>query len=397
MPLNGAIRTKDAPNPAADWGADVLEPYLSRTTKELLAAFAHGREMIAEIEYGPALHKVIEKAQVVMDADAASLCLVDPSRKILQQVRLDPQKAAAIDFVEVDAGVATPEALERGQLVQRPDTCSVCTLSAQTVWCASADLAAAGRPVGTLCVMRAVGREPFSANQMRVLEIFAVWAGAAIANAQRVRAIHEATRDERERIAAHLHDNAAQRLTLLKLKLEQLEAAVGGQIDASAARQLAEARTISQDILGEVRAAFGDLRPAAPPDEDLVTALATCVEAFRETAEVPVEFSIAGVGSLPPAVQTQALHIVREALVNVKRHARAQMVRVSLVCSAESIGITVQDDGLGFDLTQAGTDRLHLGITIMRERAIRSGGVLLIDTQPARGTRVTVQYPLPSR
>lgn len=245
--------------------------------------------------------------------------------------------------------------------------------------------------------MRAVGREPFSANQMRVLEIFAVWAGAAIANAQRVRAIHEATRDERERIAAHLHDNAAQRLTLLKLKLEQLEAAVGGQIDASAARQLAEARTISQDILGEVRAAFGDLRPAAPPDEDLVTALATCVEAFRETAEVPVEFSIAGVGSLPPAVQTQALHIVREALVNVKRHARAQMVRVSLVCSAESIGITVQDDGLGFDLTQAGTDRLHLGITIMRERAIRSGGVLLIDTQPARGTRVTVQYPLPSR
>ncbi len=234
--------------------------------------------------------------------------------------------------------------------------------------------------------MRSIGRPPFSDDQRHVLEIFAVWAGAVIANAQKVHAMHEAARAERERIAAHLHDNAAQSLNLLKLKLEQLEAAVGGQIDASAGRQLAELRTMSQDILAQVRAAFGDLRPVAPPNEDLVTALATCVEAFRETAQLPVEFSITGLGSLPPAIQTQALHIVREALINVKRHAHAQMVRVSLVCSAESIGITVQDDGSGFDLTQVGTDRLHLGITIIRERAMRSGGVLLIDTQPQQGT-----------
>jgi signal transduction histidine kinase len=379
-----------------DRGADMLETYLSRTASELLAAFAHGRDIIAEIEYGPAVHKVIEKAQVVMEADAASLCLVDPSRKILQQVRLDPQKTSTIDFIEIDAGVPTPETLGRGQIVQRPGTCSVCTLSAQTVWCASADLAAAGRPVGTLCVMRTIGRPPFSNDQMRVLAIFAGWAGAVIANAQKVRAMHESARAERERIAAHLHDNAAQNLSLLKLKLEQLEAAVGGQIDASAGRQLAEAKTISQAILAEVRGAFGDLRPVAPANEDLVTALATCVEAFRETAQLPVEFSITGLGSLPSATQTQALHIVREALVNVKRHARAQMARVSLVCTAESIAITIQDDGIGFDLTQAGTDSLHLGTTIMRERASRSGGVLLIETQPGRGTRVTVQYPLSS-
>jgi two-component system, NarL family, nitrate/nitrite sensor histidine kinase NarX len=118
------------------------------------------------------------------------------------------------------------------------------------------------------------------------------------------------------------------------------------------------------------------------------------VEAFRETAQLPVEFSITGLASLPPAVQTQALHIVREALINVRRHACAHMVHVRLVCSAESIRITVQDDGIGFDLTQAGADRLHLGTTIMRERASGSGGVLLIDTQPGRGTSVTVQYPL---
>jgi len=293
-----------------------------------------------------------------------------------------------------DADTYPPEPVEQGLVVQRRTPCSACKLNSQVAWCVSADLSVDEQHVGTLCVMRNGGRSSFGLDQMRSLQLFASWAAIAISNAQKVSEARERARSERERIATHLHDHAAQGLGLIGLKLEQLGEylAAAGQVDGW--EQLAIARALTQDILQQVRAAFGELRPQTPADEDLVSALARCVDTFRETSQLPVEFTVTGPCSLPPDLQIQTLHIVREALVNVRRHAQAQYVQVHVVGDAHGVRIIVQDDGTGFDVTQIGKDRHHLGMTIMQERAQRSGGNLTIKTSPGHGTQVVLGFRL---
>lgn len=98
--------------------------------------------------------------------------------------------------------------------------------------------------------------------------------------------------------------------------------------------------------------------------------------------------------ALPPVTQTQVLHIVREALTNVQRHARARRARVYVECSGEMARFTVEDDGCSFDPDAAIGDH-HWGLIIMRPHAERSGGQLLIDSASGAGTKLRLRLPLP--
>ena len=89
----------------------------------------------------------------------------------------------------------------------------------------------------------------------------------------------------------------------------------------------------------------------------------------------------------------QALHIVREALTNAWRHAAAQRVTVHVERAGESVCITVRDDGRGFEPSAVDASA-HLGLTIMRARAERSGGALRVETQPGAGTTIVATFPL---
>lgn len=391
LPIDGASRT-NAPAPASDERTERFDAYLSRISTDLLATAAHGREIVGEIEFGAVLSKIIERAQVLLNGETAAICLHNPTGIGMQQVRPDPNGSSQVEYVTRDIGTPPPVPLEQGQVVQHRSACAACKLNRQVAWCASADLTAREQHIGTLCVMRGAGRPPFGPEQMRTLEMFSAWAAIAIANAQRVRDARESDRAERDRIAAHLHDHAAQSLGLLGLKLQQLEEQLVADGESNTRAQLTAVRALSQEVLHQVRAAFSDLRPQ-PLQEDLVTALTRCIDAFQDTAHVQVEFTVTGVCSLPPELQTQALHIVREALVNIRRHAEAKLVRVHLARDNESVRVIVQDDGCGFNLKTIGKDRQHLGTTIMRERAQRSGGSLTIETSPGHGTRITLRYP----
>jgi two-component system nitrate/nitrite sensor histidine kinase NarX len=89
----------------------------------------------------------------------------------------------------------------------------------------------------------------------------------------------------------------------------------------------------------------------------------------------------------------QVLHILREALTNIRQHARAERVQLQIRAIAGQAIFTLEDDGRGFDLNQPSkTD--HFGLQIMRTRAERSGGGLRVISAPGGGTRIEISFPL---
>ena len=144
-----------------------------------------------------------------------------------------------------------------------------------------------------------------------------------------------------------------------------------------------------------MRAALVELSDSPATPEDFTNKLTRNVAEFREAADLNIHLDLMSAGqvSLSHPAQAQALKIVGEALTNIHRHAQAQQVWVKVQARQEQAQITIEDDGIGFD-PGAISGREHLGLRLMRTRAERSGGSLIVESSPGAGTRVEVVFPL---
>jgi two-component system nitrate/nitrite sensor histidine kinase NarX len=98
--------------------------------------------------------------------------------------------------------------------------------------------------------------------------------------------------------------------------------------------------------------------------------------------------------SVPPDQAEQALRVVREALLNAQRHAKAQRIFVRLEQRDGEVQVSVEDDGRGIDPQALSANDGHFGLSIMRARAARIGGTLSVSSAPGRGTRVIMAWPV---
>jgi signal transduction histidine kinase len=120
------------------------------------------------------------------------------------------------------------------------------------------------------------------------------------------------------------------------------------------------------------------------------------LKGFRKRHGVRVElFAEPMTQRARPHTEIAAYRIVQEALTNVAKHAQATVCRVSLQQSARSLLVTIDDDGVGFDLAEVERERARrgLGLIGIRERVAQLHGTLRIETAPGRGTCVTVELP----
>jgi signal transduction histidine kinase len=143
--------------------------------------------------------------------------------------------------------------------------------------------------------------------------------------------------------------------------------------------------------LREARAAIKALRLPVAEQDDLTDTLSREVEHFAASSSANHTFETQTDSlEIPAETASEILRILQESLTNVARHAQANNVIVRLDGNDDGFTLTVQDDGVGFDL-QAGLERPDCyGLTGMRERAQRMGGVLDIESVPGTGTIVTV-------
>lgn len=244
------------------------------------------------------------------------------------------------------------------------------------------------RRIGTLVILRGPGGHPFEEGDRETAERFA--RSVAIARELALSRIDEqrlALADERERIARDLHDHVIQSLFAIGLTLQS---AVGDPLSPTGAKIAAQVDAIDATIR-QIRQAI--YRLSAPPAAETYSLRARINTLVRQTLEGEsldsrLEFS----GPVDTLVDTslgdEVAAVVREALSNAVRHARARAVAVSVAVRGAQVVITITDDGIGMP---AGGRRS--GLENLRARAVELGGTFAIGPASPRGTQLRWVVP----
>jgi two-component system nitrate/nitrite sensor histidine kinase NarX len=237
-------------------------------------------------------------------------------------------------------------------------------------------------------------RTPFSATDpvRSLVELLASHLAGGMQGLRAAAADKEAAvSNERGLLAQELHDSIAQSLAFLKIQVQLLRAAVSRDDKRALSAVVDEIEVGVKESYGDVRELLVHFRTRAD-SEEIEPALRTTLLKFHMQTGVATDIEVAGHGvALPNDVQVQVLHIVQEALSNIRKHARASSVRLR-VTQSPTWRFEVTDDGLGFDATaSAGVN--HVGLRIMTERARRIGGELSVKSTEGRGTTITLALP----
>ncbi|EHL20603.1 multi-sensor signal transduction histidine kinase [Acidovorax sp. NO-1] len=201
-----------------------------------------------------------------------------------------------------------------------------------------------------------------------------------------------AVAQERSMLARELHDSIAQSLAFLKIQTQLLRDAVARGDTVKRDRSMGELEEGVRECYADVRELLVHFRTRTS-DEDIESALRATLSKFEHQTGMATTLSMEGHGlPLPSDLQIQVLHMVQEALSNVRKHAGATRVDLRMHRHPRW-RFEVQDNGRGFDVATVPPDSLHVGLGIMRERAQRVGAVLQVESSPGQGTRVCIELP----
>jgi PAS domain S-box-containing protein len=204
-----------------------------------------------------------------------------------------------------------------------------------------------------------------------------------------------AAEDERTRLAAELHDGPIQRLARVGYVLErgamQLERG-----DAGKAKELVtQAHADLAEEIVALRQTMKHLRPPVLDERGLSAALHDLAGATTKDTNVRVEVDVTLRERLEESLETIIYRVVQEALRNVVRHAAATAAHVHLRESDDGVILTVDDDGVGFDVgtVDSANEDGHFGIAGMNERTKMAGGEWMVTSSPGAGTQIRARFP----
>ena len=243
-------------------------------------------------------------------------------------------------------------------------------------------------------------REPHetSSEERHMLESLGQHLGAAIESLRLVSRDRElAIAEERNLLAQELHDSIAQALAFLNLQTQMLRKALAEPDPAETMRILDEIQAGVQESYADVRELLVHFRTRIA-EGDVEHGVRTLLARFEHQTGMRAEFRANGAAMpLAPDDQLQVMHILQEAVSNVRKHAQATRIEVELNRGPD-YAFTVRDDGRGFDPARAQDDAsAHVGLRIMRERAARIGGTVSVQSRPGHGTEVVLHIPFARR
>lgn len=202
--------------------------------------------------------------------------------------------------------------------------------------------------------------------------------------------------EERARIARELHDSTAQTLAALQLQLgatsrELTEETIGQD---QLVERLGSLRDLAGTAVEEVRLLSHTVYPRILDDLGLSAALEWLARRAREQDSLEISVEVRG-EELPPPTQSAALYrVAQEAIRNAVRHSGATQVVLRLTLSGDSATLDIADDGRGFDVAGAESQRPGMGLFAMRERVSLVGGRFSVDSIPGHGTTVHAAVPM---
>ena len=232
---------------------------------------------------------------------------------------------------------------------------------------------------------------PFSEGDQRLFDSFGQHLGVAIENQRLLARTRElAVAEERNLVAQGLHDSIAQGLNFLKLQVQMLQDSLERDAKHEVKEVIGLIETGLRESYEDVRELLLNFRIKLD-EGDLVDALNNSAERFERQNKIPVIVHVDNHGApLPAEQQLQVLFIVQEALSNIRKHALAKHVTITLD-NTDDFVLTVTDDGCGFHTEQVDARAARsVGLHIMHERAARLGARLEVFSNPGLGTRITL-------
>lgn len=204
--------------------------------------------------------------------------------------------------------------------------------------------------------------------------------------------------DERKALARELHDQIIQDMLSFNYRLEEIE---NVESSSELQQELASIRQGIRSMVGELRQLCSDLRPPSIDHHGLSAAIDSFAHEWAERNEIQLQLEIdPALGRLPETIELSVFRIVQEGLNNVRKHAAAQHVRLSLQrTSAGNLLVRLEDDGQGLpvptDLASLSLHK-HFGLVGISERVALLGGVMNIESTRGAGTILQVEIPSPA-
>jgi two-component system nitrate/nitrite sensor histidine kinase NarX len=251
--------------------------------------------------------------------------------------------------------------------------------------------------VGAL-ILGAKRQNPVFPENTSLLTAIGQQIGIAVENARlHNRVKHVTMLEERQRIATEMHDGLAQTLSYLGYKVDRASDFVQARQTGDAILELDRIRNTVDRASTEVRQSIATLQDDPLPRQSLQEWLTTLAAEFDQQPGPPITLALQAESFLFPTDRQleQILPVVKESLLNASRHAGASQITIYLHQHDQIVTVTVADDGHGFDSDNPPSNSdSHFGLKIMRARAARINGHLKINSEPGRGTNVTLSWHL---
>ena len=249
-------------------------------------------------------------------------------------------------------------------------------------------------PLGVIIVDYLHANEPLSKTDRLSLERLAAHAGVALGSVRLCinRAQQQAVMAERNRIAVDLHDSISQVLYGLAYGLDACVQLLPDHPDV-VRRELEKLQPVVADAQAKMRTAIFAMRSTEVTSDAFSARLHRHLNAICPARDLALRIELPGEFDRWPAETREQLYrVAQEAMTNAARHADARRIVITVVSENGRIGVRVEDDGQGFDVTQVDSAE-HMGIMSMKERVQQLGGELRIESAPDRGTVVVASLP----
>jgi signal transduction histidine kinase len=194
---------------------------------------------------------------------------------------------------------------------------------------------------------------------------------------------------ERSRFSRELHDELGQTLTAVKLSLDGIRRRATGEIAVA----IEETSQLLADSIRQVRGMATELRPYLLDQLGLEAAIQWSVDRYRGKTNIDWQFeSTNGFPRFPLPIEAACFRIAQEAMTNAVRHGHARRITVGCRTDADTVRVTVLDDGIGFGESREPAFHHGLGLLGMKERAAALGGQLRIESEAGKGTLIEVTF-----
>jgi signal transduction histidine kinase len=202
---------------------------------------------------------------------------------------------------------------------------------------------------------------------------------------------------EREQLARELHDELAQELAMINVQAQLVTGLLEAGQEEQARQQLQVLARASRAAQVDVRREIGKLSNHGDAADGFLGTLRNLTQAFGSSCGIRIDLTLPEelpAISLAPTAEMQLVRIVQEAFANIRKHADAKHVRISITKKLQSMLLHIQDDGIGFDPHRLPRSHESFGLEIMSQRAAEVGGRVEVKSTPGSGTEVIIEVPV---